>query len=403
MGGSKGTGGAASASGGAAGGGGAPGGSGAAGNSGSPNSGGSPIPVDGGAAGTWVDISPFGLQAALGLAVAPSAPGTVYVNAKTGWPPSDPKSGIFKSTDGGNSWGAGAVGTKFFNYDGSSAGANPWQTGVSWTLAVDPTNADIVFAHCSFFGPQGLWKTTDGGDSWRYMFSSTDNSQMTADVYAIAIDRRNAMHLLVTFHSGWAYKSDAGVAESKDGGATWIQHPPRAGWGAGHYAFFLEQDDAGMPSSQAWILATQGNGYWRTMDGGATWTQVTSSYNMQHGAGGMYRASTGVLYMGAVGHLLRSTDNGKSWSDAGAPSNSDGYNTVIGDGKRMYVQSANTGTNTTGPQTFYTSLETDGTHWTAYNAQKFADGPGWTAYDATNRLVYASLWEHGLWRLQAEN
>jgi hypothetical protein len=101
--------------------------------------------------------------------------------------------------------------------------------------------------------------------------------------------------------------------------------------------------------------------------------------------------------------VLRSTDNGKTWADAGAPSNQDGYNTIIGDGTRLYAQSANTGTNTTGPQTFFTSLETDGTHWAAENAQKFPDGPGWMAFDAGNKLVYASLWDHGLWRLKTGN
>jgi hypothetical protein len=358
--------------------------------------------VDAGSTGTWVDISPYGLMSALGLAVAPSAPGTLYVNAKTGWPPSDPKSGIYKSTDGGNSWGAGPIGTAFYNYDGTVyTGGNPWQVGVSWTLAVDPTDADVVYAHCSFFGPQGPWKTTDGGASWRSILSSADAAQMTPDVYAITIDPLDHLHVLMTFHSPWATTSPAGIAESKDGGATWLLHPPPSGvdWGTGHYAFFLGQDDAGAPSSTAWMLATQSAGFWRSLDAGATWTQVSATYGMQHGGGALYRASTGALYMGAVSHLIRSTDNGQTWTDAGAPSNEDGYNSVIGDGTRMYVQSANTGTNTTGPQPFYTSLETDGTHWTPQNTQTFPDGPGWMAVDRKNQLVYASLWDQGLWRL----
>jgi hypothetical protein len=405
VGGAPGTGGAsgtvgATSTGGATGTGGAPGTGGASGR------GGSPVPVDAGAPGTWVDISPFGFPGAFGVAVSPAAPGTVYVNvnAKDGWPPGDdPKSGIFKSTDGGNSWGSGPIGTVFKNLDGSSyKGVNPWQQGVSWTIAVDPTDANVVYAHCSFAGPQGPWKSTDGGNTWQYLFSSTDNSNMTPDVYAITIDPRDHLHVLITFHSPWAQKGGggAGIAESTDGGGTWTEHAPRATWGQGHYVFFLEQDDAKNPSSKAWILATQSDGFWRTLDAGQTWTKVSSTYNMQHGAGGLYRASTGVLYMGAVGHLLRSADNGKTWSDAGAPSNSDGYNAVIGDGTRMYVQSANTGKNTTGPQTYYSSLETDGAHWAAYNSQLFADGPGWMAFDPVNRIVYASHWDDGLWRLK---
>lgn len=357
-----------------------------------------PTPV-----GTWVNVTPQGNTGVLGIASSASSPSTLYVNAYSTWPPSGSNSGIYKSTNGGDSW-VGPIGTKFYNYDGSAyTDGNPWNKGVAWTIAVDPTNPNVVYAMCAFWGPQGLWKTTDGGNTWRSILSGTDTSQMTADIYAITIDPRNPLHVLLTFHSGWHFTADAGVAESKDGGNTWIQHPPTGAWGAGHYVFFLGRDDAGNPSSDAWILATQYAGYWRTMNAGQTWTQVSSQYNMQHGAGAMYRASNGALYMGATNHLIRSTDNGRTWVDSNAPSNQDGYNAVIGDGVRMYIQTANTGSNTTGPQPYYTSLETDGTHWAVQNSQRFNDGPGWMAVDRSRKIIYSANWHYGLWRLTTGN
>jgi hypothetical protein len=240
----------------------------------------------------------------------------------------------------------------------------------------------------------------------------------SADLYAVAMDPWDPRHILVTFHSGWNGSADAGIAESTDSANSWILHPPKPGWDHGHYAFFLGHDDpdangAVRPSTAAWILATQGNGYWRTMDSGRTWSQVITNYNMQHGACGLYRASNGALYMGAVSTLLRSIDNGRTWADANAPHNQDGYNAVIGDGARMFVQTANTGTATIRPNPFYTSLETDGsmrldqdtggTSWTPYDDELFDDGPGWMAVDRNAKVIYAALWDHGLWRLATGN
>lgn len=352
--------------------------------------------------GTWVEITPPGLVEAIGVGLSPAAPNVIYVDSYATFPPEGASdvAGIYKSLDGGDTW-TGPIGTTFLDFDGSPrGGGNPWREGVAWTIAVDPTDPDVVYTMCAFAGPQGPWKSIDGGTTWRSILSSEDASAMTADVYAIAIDPADRQHLLMTFHSGWAFGPHAGVAESRDGGATWIRHAAAGAWGAGHYAFFLGQDDDGAPSPDAWLLATQGDGFWRTLDAGASWTQVSAEFQMQHGAGGLYRASTGVLYAGAVSHLIRSADNGRTWTDAGAPSNADGYNAVIGDGTRMFVQSANTGTNTTGPLPYYTSLETDGASWEPYNAQTFGDGPGWMAVDRANRIVYSANWAHGLWRLR---
>lgn len=351
--------------------------------------------------GVWENITPPGCVSALGIALSAAMPSTLYVNAYSSFPPSGPATtaGIFKSTNGGNTWTN--IGTNWFDFDGvTPITPNPWTQGVAWTLAVDPTDANVVYAMCAFNGPQGIYKSTDGGTTWKIIMSSSDTAAMSADIYAIAINAADHNHLLVTFHSGWAGGGDAGVAESLNGGATWIRHPPTSGWGAGHYAFFLGQDDVGGASSTHWILATQADGFWRTTNSGSSWTKVSSSFNMQHGAGALYRARNGKLYMGATSHLIRSSDNGQSWADCGAPSNPDGYNAIIGDGSYMYTRSANTGTESTGPLPFVRSLETDGASWNVEDPQTFLDGPGWMACNRSSQIIYAALWDHGLWRLR---
>jgi photosystem II stability/assembly factor-like uncharacterized protein len=342
----------------------------------------------------WANLNPptpppadgAGNYGMMSFGIAASSPNIVY--AGTAY------NGLWKSTDSGESWVKIDTGT---NSDAIDNGGSP-------TIAVDPTNPDIVFTAAIFSSGQGVWKSTDGGVDWTQMVDMATVSATTADVYCIRLDSLDAKHVLVAFHSGWAGGPDAGVLESLDGGATWIQHAPQAGWGVGHNIFFLGQDDGGKPSSSAWILATQSDGFWRTMDGGSSWAQV-STEDMQHGATNLYRASSGVLYMGSVSHILRSTDNGNTWNEAGGPANQDGYNSIIGDGTRLYAQTANTGYNSTGTNggggVYWTSLETDGLTWTQYNSQTFKDGPFFMAFDPVHKLVYSSNWDAGLWRLAA--
>ncbi|HXX92029.1 MAG TPA: FecR domain-containing protein, partial [Planctomycetota bacterium] len=289
--------------------------------------------------------------------------------------------GIYKSIDGGDHW---------VRINSGVNGAN-LETGRNWTLAVDPVNSDVVYTVAGGGVGQGIWKSTNGGVDWSQMMDSSLFQQTTADVYCISIDPANPRHLLVGFHSGWASGNDAGVLESADAGTTWIAHPPRPGWGSGHYAFFID--------SVTWILATEGNGIWRTADSGRAWTQVDSQHHLQHGAGQLYQAANGALYLGAVGHLLRSTDQGRSWNPVGLPPTSDGYNAIVGDGIYLYAQPANTGGASGPPSPYYVSPETDGLSWSPYNAQTFSDGPMSLVADRAGRIVYSSNWRAGVWRL----
>ena len=331
--------------------------------------------------GTWQNISPpinlslfgadqFGFQT---IGLSPANPNIVYVGTSY--------EGIWKTTNQGGSWSRVSTGAN---------GAN-LATGRNWTLAVDPTNANILYTVAGYGANQGIWKSTNGGVDWAQMLPQSVMSTATADIYSIAIDPTDSRHLIAGSHSGWNFGADAGVLESKDGGATWILHNPQGGWGRGHYVFFI--------NSTTWLLGTQDAGFYRTTNSGASWTKV-SNENLQHGGGQLYRASTGVLYTGALHTMLRSTDNGASWTPVG-PTTQDGFNGIIGDGTTLYAQRANTGFATTGDQSYVVSPETDGITWTQQNngAQKFADGPLNMVFDPTNRIIYSTNWRAGVWKL----
>jgi len=304
----------------------------------------------------------------------PSNPTTLYLDGGGNF-------GLFKTTDGGQTWAQ--IG-------------DPSRMAGATRIAVDPSNGQHLYA--TVFG-DAFFISQDGGATWAVPagFASTVANGLANDTYGLAVDPANFSHVLVTFHSPWSrYGNDAGVLESTDAGASWRVISPVSGWGAGHNVFFLD-------SPGTWLLETQGDGFWRTANSGASWAKVTSD-TMMHGAGDVYRARTGVLYSGGSNTLLRSADDGQTWQEIG-PRTQDGYYGVWGDGTTLWAQRANTGLDTTGATPFLTSPETDGLSWTAYNAQGFCasygcDGAYRMAYDPVRATWYASLWNLGVWKFQ---
>ena len=344
----------------------------------------------------WVQITPPSITPDIStmiIALSPSRPTTLYLGTGS--------RGVWKSINSGRTWfkangsRPSQRGSVYFTNDGTPAGNGEGCASIehlNWALAVDPANADIVYVADGYGCAQGVWKSVDGGATWRQMFSDAVMRQSTNDIGSITIDPKDSLHVLVASHSSWKGASGgAGVWESKDGGETWMLHRlPRDAGATNHVAEFID--------STTWIVATQDRGIWRTSDSGANWVKV-SDYGKPHGGSAMYRAKDGVLYLGADQRLLRSTDDGLTWHDAGAPVNQDGYMGIVGDGRLMCTATANTGRSTTGPVHYYCSPETSGTVWTPYNTQTFANGPMSMIFDAKNGVIYSSNWLAGVWKL----
>lgn len=106
--------------------------------------------------------------------------------------------GIFKSTDGGNSWASSA------NPPRSGFG-NICQCFYDNIIVVDPNDANTVY-----YGGVGYYKSVDGGNSWRDLSRGTPG--MHADFHAMAFG--NSSNLLYV-------GNDGGIWTSPDGGNVW--------------------------------------------------------------------------------------------------------------------------------------------------------------------------------------
>jgi photosystem II stability/assembly factor-like uncharacterized protein len=288
--------------------------------------------------------------------------------------------GIYKSTDAGSSW------TK----------VGPLDEPIH--IRIDPKDAKHLVAADGVRGAtQGFWVSRDGGETWKMPdgFDALKTQLYQYDVYDVAVDPADFDHVLLTSHSPWngynapydaSWNDDSGILESKDGGDTWTLHRPKPGWGHGDGIWFLAD-------SNRWLFGSQSGGFWRTTDGGGSFDQVVSNNNMQHGGGGVFLSKSGAIYAGGTPNLMRSKDQGASWTMLGP---SAGYNSVIGDGKNLYTGLI------FGPG-FITATEADDTTWTAYpNGPALGSGPFEMAFDEANGIVYAGNWSEGVWALKVK-
>jgi hypothetical protein len=353
--------------------------------------------------GVWVDISPAGvpfdnLQGGhdhvytQGMAVDPCNPATLYV-AVVGYNDAtfavEPSSGLYKSTDAGSTW----------SRIGTAQSPNH--------VRVDPRDSTHLYLTDGASGSSnGFWVSHDAGVTWAMPagFVTAAQSVVDFDVRMVDVDPSDFGHVLLAFGNPWHGGADfgfgvgnAGVFESFDSGDTWTIHDPDPAW-AGAYpynVFFLYAPELGVGNTTTWLCGTGTSGFWRTTDAGRTWTQVSTTGTAASGGGRPYYTAMGVVYAAGRENLIRSSDDGVTWTSI-VPVSSAGYQSVIGDGTSLYTGAWNV------PGPMLTSPERDGVTWIPYDSQPLNGGPYEMVFDAANRILYSANTNAGVWALKVD-
>jgi len=303
--------------------------------------------------------------------------------------------GLWKTTDGGTSW------RRIGNLDSPVA------------VRVDPRDGNHLLATQGVRGmTQGFFISHDGGETFTIP-PAFETTSPTHDITSLAVDPTDFDHVLLGSHSPWPGLQNAGILESKDGGKTFIVHQPRTEFNSGTMGVnFLYDPVHHQGDANTWLIGTDSNGLWRTTDAGGTWTRITPElgsdgkpawpdFSITHGGQQLYYASDGTAYTGLFVYPARSTDNGLTWTMINTLDYAS-YYSIIGDGKNLYTSASFTGDNGGhGMLPYYTSKETDGLTWTKFDPngtgpQTFTDGPYRQVFDATNRIIYSANWRVGL-------
>ena len=236
----------------------------------------------------------------------PGDPNTVYVGTAAG--------GIWKTTNGGTTWAP-----LFEKQPTLSIG----------DLALEPGNPDVVYAgtgeantrNSVSFG-RGMYKSTDGGKSWRFL--GLGDTRHIARVMVSPADTRTVFACAVGHIGG--PNAERGVFVSRDGGASWAK------------TLFLDDRhgcadldvDPKNPNvvyavmwhfdRKQWTFTSgsEQGGIFKSVDGGATWKKLAGGLPKLLGRVGVKVApsSPNVVYAVAEskeGYVWRSDDFGESW------------------------------------------------------------------------------------------
>jgi photosystem II stability/assembly factor-like uncharacterized protein len=168
-------------------------------------------------------------------------------------------------------------------------------------IAEDPKDPDVMYVGMRH---SGVYKTIDGGVSWRPIFSGFKNTQ----VESLVVDPKNPT---VLYAGTWG-----GIYKTQDGGKNWAK--------VGNGAFLLLD-----PQNNSHLYAGESGTLYETNDGGSTWTQnFTSSFlescpdQFANGGPGVFALDPSLpstLYVSVGGSdrcaagMYQSIDNGFTW------------------------------------------------------------------------------------------
>ena len=243
--------------------------------------------------------------------------------------------------------GAGGLAVVFLSGLLASGGAEA-EEAVKAPLAIESLLLDgaAVGSRLVVVGERGhILVSTDDGASWRQ-----------AEVPTRALLTAVHMH---DERTGWAVGHDAVILRTGDGGETWtlVHQAPeeelplldvwfrdeRTGFAVGAYGYFLATEDGGetwalravseddfhlnalvpaternpeaqSPGPQRLYIAAEAGIAYRSDDGGATWSELSSPYAGSW-FGGLALDEDRVLLAGLRGHLFRSGDGGETWTE----------------------------------------------------------------------------------------
>jgi photosystem II stability/assembly factor-like uncharacterized protein len=195
------------------------------------------------------------------------------------------------------------------------AGPNAWTTqganvaGVLWQLALDPTRTATVYAAGSTgsgtaFTPK-VFKSTDSGNSWVDVTGAIVNVQ----VNVVRVDPTNGLVVYVGGYNPLA-KSLA-LYRSDDGGATWrLLGWPFTGGDLDRPVFALAID----PTNGRNLFVGTSTNLLRSTDGGNTWTAPSGLPAAAVRSVQVDRINAAVVYVAGDAGVFKSTDGGNSWT-----------------------------------------------------------------------------------------
>jgi photosystem II stability/assembly factor-like uncharacterized protein len=292
--------------------------------------------TDGGS--NWRNISDKYFGSTIGaVAVAPSDENVLYVgegeNTMRG-NVSEGLGGMWRSDDAGRTW--------------RNIGLRDGRHIIR--VLIHPRDPNTVWAAVMghLFGPnemRGVYKTTDGGKNWKrvlYVNNQTGASDLVMEAGNPEILYAGTWRVLRTPYSLESGGEGSGLWKSTDGGETWTNITARKGLPKGTWGIVGVAQAPSNPDKVYAIVENAAGGLFVSNDAGETWTLVSSDNNIRQRAWYYTKVfvdpkNENLVYAPNVG-FMRSRDGGRTFQAVRTP-HGDHHDLWIDpeDGNRMIV------------------------------------------------------------------
>ena len=178
------------------------------------------------------------------------------------------EAGVFKSTDGGQTWSAKSNGL------GNAGNLHVYRirrhpkTGHLFCLITGCREGQLDFKV-----PGGIWKSTDGAENWTAI--SAAPALVWPTNFTFEAENENTIYMAAATAPG---KAQGGVYKTSDGGQTWTQVIKDADFAqTGGSSYEHVMSVALYPDDKNLVYAgTNAHGLWYSRDAGATWKRYTA-------------------------------------------------------------------------------------------------------------------------------
>ena len=266
----------------------------------------------------WRSIGPYRGGRSNAVTGVVGDPHTYYMGATGG--------GIWKTTDGGNTW----LSISDSNFHSSSPGA----------LAVSQSNPNTVYAGMGEFAIRntaimgdGIYKSSDAGKTWKNVFPMKSTA-----VAGITINPSNEdIVYAAVMGNMFAPNKERGVYKSNDGGKSWKQILFKND-STGAIDIKLDPNNPSIIYASLWQVYRNswslndggpGSGMYKSIDGGDTWKLISNNSGLPKGIIGkstvsVCKSNSNHIYAiieNKNGGVFSSNDAGNTWQRVNSTQN----------------------------------------------------------------------------------
>jgi photosystem II stability/assembly factor-like uncharacterized protein len=270
---------------------------------------------------TWTHLGLDDARQIARIVVDPRDPDRVFVAAMGHASGPNPTRGVYRSNDGGKTW-------QRVLFVGDSTGAID--------LSMDPSNPRIIYAamwrmqrtpwgFIAGAARSGLWKTTDGGDTWKELTLNPGMPMNPVGRMGISVSPANPRRIYATIECP-PEDSTGGIFRSDDAGATWERTSGDQKWMVRPWYYsVVTADPVDANTMYVMHLST-----WRSTDGGRTFSRIRLPHGDTH-ALWVDPKDPKRMISGNDGGATISFDGGEVWSSIMNQPTAQFYHTITDD------------------------------------------------------------------------